>query len=145
MWGDHLSFCRRFSVMHTHLALRRRSIPSDSRHVEAPESMAVYLLSARSALISWLNLSLLAVIDSRLTQFHHDSVRARRVAYSMGATAVIHPHFDLLRCPNPDDVFASGFARRPSRRIKLSRQVEKMCSPPSCGQHSTSRQAAFRM
>ena len=84
MWGDHLSFCRRFSMMHTHLALGRRFVPSDSRHVEAPGSMAVYVLSARSALISWLILSLLAVIDSRLTQFHHHSVRARRVAFSHG-------------------------------------------------------------
>jgi hypothetical protein len=129
--------------MHTHLALRRRSVPSDTRHIEAPGSLAVYLPSARSALISWLILSLLAVIDSRLTQFHHHSVRARPVAYSMGANAVIRHYFDLLRCPNPDNVFASGFARRPSRRITLSRRVEKTRSPPSRDRQSTSRQAAF--
>ena len=129
--------------MHTHLALRRRSVPSDTRHIEAPGSLAVYLPSARSALISWLILSLLAVIDSRLSQFHHHSVRARPVAYSMGANAVIRHYFDLLRCPNPDNVFASGFARRPSRRITLSRRVEKTRSPPSRDRQSTSRQAAF--
>ena len=62
-----------------------------------------------------------------------------------GATAVIHRGFDLLRCPNPDDVFAFGFVRRPSRRIALSRRVEKTRSLPSRDRHSTSRQAAFRM
>ena len=60
-----------------------------------------------------------------------------------GATAVIHRGFDLLRCPNPD-VFAFGFVRRPSRRITLSRRVEKTRSPPSRDRHSTSRQAVFR-
>ena len=58
------------------------------------------------------------------------------------ATAVIHRGFDLLRCPTPD-VFAFGFVRRPSRRITLSRRVEKTRSPPSRDRHSTSRQAAF--
>ena len=60
-----------------------------------------------------------------------------------GATAVIHRGFDLLQCPNPN-VFAFGFVRRPSRRITLSRRVEKTRSPPSRDRHSTSRQAAFR-
>ena len=59
-----------------------------------------------------------------------------------GATAVIHRGFDLLRCPNPN-VFAFGFVRRPSRRITLSRRVEKTRSPPSRDRHSTSRQASL--
>ena len=59
-----------------------------------------------------------------------------------GATAVIHRGFDLLQCPNPN-VFAFGFVRRPSRRITLSRRVEKTRSPPSRDRQSTSRQAAF--
>ena len=80
---------------------------------------------------------------SQMNQFRHHSVELRASASPTALTAVIPRSFDLLRCPTPD-VFASGFVRQPSRRITLSRRVEKTRSPPSRDRHSTSRQAVFR-